>query len=67
MLHHVLNNLEATFWVVKVLVLDTSLDNIERGGDEKRSRCSGNRSNKVLEPRSLVVILQTEEVTLGES
>ena len=66
MLHHVLNDLESTLWVVKVLVLNAGLDDIERSGNYERSGCTSNRSNEVLEPRGFVIVFQSEEVTLGE-
>ena len=66
MLHHILDNLESALWVVKVLILDTRLDDIERSGNYERSGCTSNRSNEVLEPRGFVIVFQSEEVTLGE-
>lgn len=63
---HVGENAEAALGVLKVAVLDTSLDNIERGGDDERSRGTSNGGDKVLEPSGLIVILQVEEVLLGK-
>ncbi len=50
---------------VRVAVLDTGPDNIESSSDDKGSRGTGNRSNQVLEPRGLVVVLQVDEVRFG--
>jgi hypothetical protein len=65
-LGHVGENSETTLGVLEVAVLDTGLDDIERSGDDERGRGTGNGSNKVLEPASLVVILEVEKVLLGE-
>jgi hypothetical protein len=65
-LGHVGEDSETTLGVLEVSVLDTGLDDIERSGDDKRGRGTGNRSNKVLEPAGLVVILKVEKVLLGE-
>lgn len=66
MLSHVGKNPEAAFGVFKVPVLDTGLDDIERGGDDEGGRGTGNRGNEVLEPRGRVVILEGKEVFLGK-
>lgn len=63
---HVGKNSETTLGVVKVSVLNSSLDDIERRGDDKRGRGTSNGSNKVLEPGGLVVVFQVEDVLLGE-
>lgn len=65
-LGHVGQNAEAALGVLEVAVLDTGLDHVKRSRDDKRGRGTGNRRNKVLEPRSLVVVLQVEEVLLGK-
>jgi hypothetical protein len=49
-LHHVGDDSEAAFWVLEVLVLDTGLDDVERGRDEKRGTGTCNRGNKILRP-----------------
>ena len=66
-LGHTGDNSEATLGVLKVSRLDTSLDNIKRSRDHERSGCTADRGNKVLEPRSRVVILKGIDVLLGES
>lgn len=65
-LGHVGQDSEATLGVVKVAVLDSGLDDIERSGDDKRGRGTSNRGNEVLEPAGLVVVLEVEEVLLGK-
>lgn len=65
-LGHVGQNAEAGLGVVEVLVLDTGLDDIERSRDDERGRGTSNRSDKVLEPGSLVVVLELEHVLLGK-
>lgn len=67
MLDHILDNLDTGLWVLKVAVLDTGLDNIKWSGDDQRGRCTSNRGDEVLEPGGLVVVVELEEVTLGES
>lgn len=63
---HLGQNLEASLWVLKVLVLDTGLDDVQRcGHDQGRGRTS-NRGDEVLEPRCLVVVLKFEKVLLGK-
>lgn len=67
MLHHVSNDLESTLWVIEVLVLDTGLDDIERGRNEERSRGTSNRGDEVLEPGGLVIVFKPKEISFGES
>ena len=67
MLDHVLDNLDTALWVLKVAVLDTGLDNIKWSGDDQRGRGTSDGSDKVLEPGGLVVVVELEEITLGES
>lgn len=63
---HLGQNLESSLWVLEVLVLNTRLDDVQgRGHDQGCSRTS-NRGDKVLEPRRLVVVLELEEIFLGE-
>ena len=64
---HVGQDAETALGVVKVLVLDTGLDDVERRRHNKRGRGTGDRGDKVLEPRGLVVVLELEEELLGES
>lgn len=63
---HLGQDTEPTLRVVEVLVLDTGLDDVERSRHDQRGRRTSNGGNKVLEPRGLVVILETEDVLLGE-
>lgn len=67
MLCHVGQDAEAALGAVEVAVLDTGLDDIERGRDNERGRCTSNRGDEVLEPGGLVVVLETEDELLGES
>jgi hypothetical protein len=66
-LHHVGNDLEAAFGVLKVPVLDSSLDDVEWSGDKKRGAGTGNRSDEVLSPCGGVVVGELVEVFLGRS
>ena len=66
MLHHVGHDPESTLGVLKVPVLNTGLDDIERSRDEKRGAGTGNRSDKVLRPRGGVVVGELVEVLLGD-
>jgi hypothetical protein len=64
-LHHVGNNPEAAFGVLEVLVLNSGLYDVEGSRDEERGASTGNRSNKILRPRSGVVVAELVEVLLG--
>lgn len=66
-LHHASNNLETTFGVLKITILDSSLDHVQRSGNNQWCGRTSNRSNEVLEPGCFVVIIQTEEISLRES
>lgn len=63
---HLGQDLHARLRVLKVLVLHARLDDIQRRRYEQRGRRTRNRRDKVLEPRRLVVVLQLEQVLLGE-
>jgi len=63
---HLGQDLHARLGVLKVLVLHPRLDDIKRRGHKQRRRRTRNRRDKVLEPRRLVVVLQLEQVLLGE-
>jgi hypothetical protein len=65
MLHHVGDNPEAALGVFEVPVLDSRLDDVERSRDDQRGAGTSNRSDKILRPRSSVVIRQFVEVFLG--
>ena len=66
-LGHVGQDSETTLRVLEVAVLNTGLDNIEGSRDNERGGGTSNRSHEVLEPGGLVVILEVEEILLGES
>jgi hypothetical protein len=66
-LHHVGNNPEAAFGVLEVLVLNSRLDDVEGSRHEERGASTGNRSNKILRPRSGVVVAELVKVLLGSS
>lgn len=66
-LHHAADDLESALWVLEVPVLDAGLDDVEGCGHEEGGRCTSNRGNEVLEPGSLIVVAQAEEISLGES
>ena len=63
---HVGQDAEAALGVVKVSVLDTGLDDVERGGHEERGRRAGDGGDEVLEPGGLVVVVEGEDELLGE-
>ena len=52
---------------LEVRVLDTRLDDVERSCDRDRRHGTRNRGNEVLCPRRLRVVLNAENVILGES
>lgn len=64
---HLGENLETALWVLKVAVLNASLDNIKRSRNNQRRGGTSNRGDKVLEPRRLVVVLELEDVLLRKS
>lgn len=65
-LHHVGDNPEAGLGVLEVAVLNTGLDDVEGSGDEEGGGGTGDGGDEVLEPRGLVVVVEAEEVLLGE-
>lgn len=64
-LGHVGDDTETRLLGLKVAVLNTGLDDIERSRDDERSRGTGNGCDKVLEPGGTVVVGQLEEVFLS--
>lgn len=64
MLDHILDNLESTFRIFKVSILNARLDDIQGGGYEKWCWRSGDRGNEVLEPRCWVIVVQLIEIFL---
>lgn len=67
LLGHVAQDSETALGVLEIAVLNSRLDNVERGRDNERGGSTSDRGNEVLEPASLVVVLEVEEVFLGES
>jgi hypothetical protein len=65
-LHHVGHNPETAFGVLKVPVLNTRLDDIERSRDDERCAGSGDGGDKVLRPRRRVVVGEFVEVLLRD-
>lgn len=65
-LGHVGENSEPALGVFEVAVLNTGLDDVQRGRNNQRSRSTCNRGNEVLEPRGLVVVFETEHELLGK-
>lgn len=63
--HHVCDNLRTTLLNFEVAVLYPSLNNVKWRGDDKRCGGTGDGCDEVLEPASLVVVLELEEVLLG--
>jgi hypothetical protein len=66
-LHHVGNDSEAALGVLEISVLDTGLDDIERGRDQERGGGTGDRGDEVLRPGCRVVVAEFVEVLLGYS
>lgn len=64
-LGHVRHNPESRLLGLEVAVLNTSLDDIERGGDDQRGRGTGDGGDEVLGPGGGVVVAQAVEVLLG--
>jgi hypothetical protein len=65
-LGHVGQDTEAALGVLKIAVLDAGLDDVEGRRDDEGGRGAGDRGDKVLAPRGLVVVLELEEELLGE-
>lgn len=66
-LHHVGNDAETGLGVLKVAVLNTRLDHIERSRYDEGSASTADGGDKVLRPRGFVVVLQTVDVLFGKS
>lgn len=64
---HVGDDAETGLLGLEVLVLNTSLDNIERSGDDERGGGTADGGNEVLTPAGRVVIVQLVDILLGES
>lgn len=65
-LGHVGEDAEAALGVLKVAVLDAGLDDVEGRRDDERGRGAGDGGDEVLEPAGLVVVVEAEQVLLGE-
>ena len=65
-LDQVLNHSNAADLRLEVGILDTGLDRVERSGDGDRRDGTSNRSDEVLHPGRLVVVVEVEEVVLGQ-
>lgn len=65
-LHHVRQDAESRFGVLKVAVLDTGLDHIQRSGNDQGGAGTAHRGDEVLGPAGGVVVLQGVDVFLGE-
>ena len=61
---HVGDDLEATLSILEVAVLNTGLDNVERGGHDQRGASTSDGGDKVLRPGCGVVVLQGIEILL---
>lgn len=59
-LHHIRDDPETALWVLKVLVLDTSLDDVERGRNNQRRRSTSNGGDEVLAPSGGVIVAEAE-------
>ena len=66
LLSHVGQDAEAALRVVKVAVLDARLDDVEGSRYDERGRGTGDGGDEVLEPRSLVVVVEVEEELFGK-
>lgn len=63
---HVLDDLQTGLGVVEVSVLDSGLDDIERGRDNQRGRGTKEGGDNVLAPGGLGVVLESQNVLLGK-
>jgi hypothetical protein len=52
--------------VLKIRVLNASLDSVQGSSDCNRRYSTGDRRNKVLRPGSLVVVGDAEQIVLGD-
>jgi hypothetical protein len=64
-LEHVGDDASAGLLDLEVAVLDTGLDDVERGGDNEGGGGTGDGSNEVLGPAGAVVVLEFVEVLLS--
>jgi hypothetical protein len=64
-LHHFGDDSESTLWVIEVPVLNSGLDDIERGRYDQRGAGASNGRNKVLHPSCFVVVGETIPIFLG--
>ena len=61
-LDEILDHCYTRYLVLKVRILDTGLDGVQRCGDGYRRDSTSDRCDKVLPPGRLVVVLDAEEV-----
>ena len=65
-LDEILHHGETANLCLEVGVLDTGLDSVERRSNGDGGDGTGDRRNEVLAPGRLVVVVEVEEVVLGE-
>ena len=65
-LQHAADDLKPALGIFKIPILYSSLDYIERRGNDKGCRGSSDRSYKILEPGSGVIISKFVKLLLGE-
>lgn len=65
-LDQVLHNRDSADLLLEVRVLNPRLHDIQGSCDGDASDCTGNAGNEILAPGSFAVILDTEDVVLGE-
>ncbi len=63
---HATDDPEAAFWILKVTVLDSGFDDVERGGYDQGSAGTCDGCDKVLHPARCVVVCQLVEIFFGE-
>ena len=63
-LDEVLDHCYTRYLVLKVRILDTGLDGVQRCGDGYRRDSTSDRCDKVLPPGRLVVVLDAEQIFL---
>jgi len=64
-LQHAGHDSEARLGVLEITVLNAGFDDVEGRGDNQAGRCTGDGSDEVLAPGSLVVILEFEQLFFG--
>lgn len=64
--HHFPDYLKPALWVLKIPVLYSSFNDIQRSRDDQRRAGSGNRGDKILHPAGFVVVCEFVQILLGE-